>query len=81
MGSRSVWTLKTGESGRIKGFDSSLEEGYRQRLIDLGFLGEQVRCLFVTGLGAPRLYQVRCSVYSLDEQIARQIEMEGEGAA
>lgn len=80
MGRRSVWELKAGESGRISGFASSLDESYRQRLIDLGFLGEPVSCLFVTGLGAPRLYQVRYAVYSLDEQIAQQIEMEAEDA-
>lgn len=78
---KTLWDLQAGEQGRVKGFRSVLEDAYRVRLMELGFHpGEDVVCTLVTGMGAPRLYRVHHAVYSLDDQVATQIEMESEDA-
>ncbi len=71
----SLWDLPLGKKCRIEGFRGGLEKNYRTRLRDLGFhQGEIVTCVMTPRLGAPRLYRVHNTVYSMDDQVARQIQ-------
>lgn len=56
------------------GFDSALPDAYRIRLMEFGFHpGETVSCLLSPGLGAPRVYRVSNTVFSLDREIAARV--------
>lgn len=67
----SLWTLTRGQWGAIDGFDEALQDAYRIRLMELGFHpGERVSCLQAPALGAPKVYRVANTVFSLDDQIA-----------
>ena len=70
----SLWTLARGQCGAIDRFDEGLQENYRIRLMELGFHpGEQVTCLHAPSLGAPRVYRVANTTFSLDDHIARYV--------
>ena len=70
----SIWSLGAGEQGRIVGFDDALAENYRVRLMELGFHpGERVSCVQAPALGAPKVYRVANTVFSLDEGVADHI--------
>lgn len=74
---QSLWQLGAGQSSCIVGFDESLAKNYRIRLMELGFHpGEWVSCLQAPRLGAPHVYRVSNSVFSLDDDIARHIYVE-----
>ncbi|MEE4660483.1 MAG: FeoA family protein [Halieaceae bacterium] len=74
--SKPLWTLAAREQGRIAGFDDALPENYRVRLMELGFHpGETVTCLQRPALGAPRAYRVANSTFSLDDEVARHIQV------
>ena len=65
-----------GEAGQVSGFHDDLDDDYRIRLMELGFHhGEQVTCVQAPGLGAPRLYRVQNTIYSLDDRIASQVSI------
>lgn len=67
----SLWVLPPGETRVIVGYDDALAANYRVRLMELGFhVGESVTCLQAPGLGAPRVYRVSNSVFSLDREVA-----------
>lgn len=71
-----LWDLTQGASARVSRFKSSIESGYRTRLSELGFHpGEQIACVLSPSLGAPKLYRVNNTVYSLDDSIASLIEV------
>ncbi len=73
----SLWQLEAGQSSCIIGFDDQLAESYRVRLMELGFHpGEWVSCLQAPGLGAPHVYRVSNTVFSLDDDIAGHIHVE-----
>lgn len=75
----SLWTLTRGQSGAIDSFDDSLQEGYRVRLMELGFHpGERVSCMQAPALGAPKVYRVANTVFSLDDQIAVHVRVRPE---
>lgn len=66
-----LWVLREGEEGIVEGFDDKMSEAYRIRLMEFGFHpGETVSCLLTPGLGAPHVYRVSNTVYSLDEDIS-----------
>ncbi|WP_040481614.1 FeoA family protein [Luminiphilus syltensis] len=68
---KTLWSLQAGDAVRVIGFDDSLPERYRVRLEEFGFHpGENVECLMTPGLGAPKLYRVSNTVFSLDDDIA-----------
>jgi len=72
--SRSLWSLNPGEQCDVVGFDSGLPDAYRIRLMEFGFHpGETVSCLLSPGLGAPRVYRVSNTVFSLDREIADRV--------
>jgi Fe2+ transport system protein FeoA len=71
---KTLWDLIQDEKCLIEEFNSELEEDYRVRLMELGFHpGEIVTCLYAPKLGAPKLYRVHNTVYSLDDSVARMV--------
>jgi len=72
-----LWTLEKGQRAVIRGFSGMLEDSYRQRLTEMGFHGgETVTCLLRPAFGAPRVYRVSNTVYSLDKDVAAHVMME-----
>lgn len=73
----SLWSLGAGDQGQITGFDDALAENYRVRLMELGFHpGETVSCLQAPALGAPKVFRVANTVFSLDDEVAAHIRVE-----
>ncbi|MFK8041623.1 ferrous iron transport protein A [Congregibacter sp.] len=71
-----LWTLIKGQSGAIDGFDETLQDEYRIRLMELGFHpGEMVSCLQAPALGAPKVYRVANTVFSLDDEVASHVRI------
>ena len=76
MMKNSLWTLKAGESCEILGYDDALAEKYRVRLMEFGFHpGEKVTCLQSPAFGAPKVYRVSNTVYSLDDEVADHVRV------
>ena len=74
--SLSLWTLGIGTHCRIEGFDDALAPSYRVRMMELGFHpGEEVSCVQAPALGAPKVYRVSNTLYSLDEEVAAHIQV------
>ncbi|MEP0203354.1 MAG: FeoA family protein [Halioglobus sp.] len=72
--SNSLWELKAGESARITGYDDALADSYRIRLMELGFhVNEHVICVQSPSLGAPKVFRVSNTVFSLDDEVALHI--------
>lgn len=70
----SLWTLKSGDRCEILGYDNALDEKYRIRLMEFGFHpGELVSCLQALAFGAPKVYRVSNTVYSLDDEVATHV--------
>ena len=76
----SLWSLRAGDRCRIVGYDDALAEAYRIRLMEFGFHpGETVVCLQSPALGAPKVYRVSNTVYSLDDEVASHVRVRLEG--
>ncbi len=74
-----LWTLARGQCGAIERFDDALRDEYRIRLMELGFHpGEMVSCLHAPALGAPRVYRVANTTFSLDDEVARHVHVRPE---
>jgi Fe2+ transport system protein FeoA len=74
---RSLWSLRRGQSGIIAHFDTALSEQYRVRLMELGFHpGERVSCIQSPALGAPKVFRVSNTMFSLDDEVASHISLE-----
>lgn len=72
----SLWSLKSGDRAQIIGFDNALAESYRVRLMELGFHpGELVTCLQAPALGAPKVFRVANTIFSLDDEVATHINV------
>ena len=72
----SLWSLRAGQPCRILGFDDTLAEPYRIRLMELGFHpDERVVCLHSPGFGAPKVYRVSNTVFSLDDEVATYVRV------
>lgn len=55
----------------VTGFDDGLSVAYQGRVMEFGFQpGARVQCLLNPGFGAPRVYSISNSVFSLDKEIA-----------
>ena len=68
--SHSLWSLSSGDRCEILGYDDALDEKYRVRLMEFGFHpGESVSCLHSLAMGAPKVYRVSNTVYSLDDEV------------
>ena len=73
---QSLWMLKRGERAQIDHYDEGLPESYHIRMLELGFHpGEVVSCLQSPALGAPKVYRVSNTVYSLDDEVADHIHV------
>ena len=73
-GAMTLWTLRQGRSGVVSHLAGELSEALATRLTDLGFrTGQRVHCIHQPGFGAPRVYRVNGSTYSLDNQLAEQV--------
>ena len=73
-GTMTLWTLRQGRSGVVSHLSSGLSGALATRLTDLGFrAGQRVHCIHQPGFGAPRVYRVNGSTYSLDNQLAEQV--------
>ena len=73
----SLWSLKAGDQGHITGFDTALAENYRVRLMELGFHpGELVSCMQAPAFGAPKVYRVANTIFSLDDEVATHIHID-----
>ena len=73
-GAATLWKLHQGRSGVVSHLTSELSEALATRLTDLGFrVGQRVHCIQQPGFGAPRVYRVNGSTYSLDNQLAEQV--------
>ena len=72
----SLWSLNAGQRCRIEGFDDGLAENYRIRMMELGFHpGETVICVQSPALGAPKVYRVSNTMFSLDDEVAAHIRV------
>ncbi len=72
----SLWSLTAGQRCEILGFDSALAERYRVRMMEFGFHpGESVSCVHAVAFGAPKVYRVSNTIYSLDEEVAGHIRV------
>lgn len=71
--------LKKNERAQINGFSAKLSLDYITRLRELGFReGVLIKCLKTPPLGAPRIFEVCGSVFSVDFDIAREINLDPE---
>lgn len=69
-----LWSLNSGDSCEILGFDDALDAKYRICLMEFGFHpGESVSCLQSLAFGAPKVYRVSNTVYSLDDEVATHV--------
>jgi len=69
-----LWALKAGDRCEILGYDTALDEKYRIRLMEFGFHpGESVSCVQTLAFGAPKVYRVSNTVYSLDDDVATHV--------
>lgn len=72
----SLWSLGRGDHCRIDRFDNALAKNYRVRMMELGFHpGEEVSCVQAPAMGAPKVYRVSNTLYSLDQEVAAHIEV------
>jgi len=70
----SLWTMKAGEACEIVEYDGTLAERYKVRLMEFGFHpGETVTCLQAPAFGAPKVYRVSNTVFSLDDEVASHV--------
>lgn len=68
---RTLWAMRRGQQARIQAFDDGLDPAYRVRLSELGFHpGERVTCLLSPAFGAPKVYRVSNTMFSLDRDLA-----------
>jgi Fe2+ transport system protein FeoA len=71
-----LWSLKAGQRCEILGFDQSLAENYRTRMMEFGFHpGERVSCLQSLAFGAPKVYRVSNTIFSLDQEVASHLQV------
>jgi Fe2+ transport system protein FeoA len=71
-----LWSLKAGERCEILAYDDALAPKYRVRLMEFGFHpGESVTCLQAPALGAPRVYRVSNTIFSLDDEVAAHVRV------
>jgi Fe2+ transport system protein FeoA len=73
---QTLWSLRSGDKCEIVDYDGALAEPYRVRLMELGFHpGESVVCLQAPSFGAPKVYRVSNTVFSLDEEVADHVQV------
>lgn len=74
MNIQTLWDLLPRRTGRIVEISPRIDELYRNRLNDLGFMvGEAVACVRQTPFKGPRLFKIGDSVFSLDRDLAQSV--------
>lgn len=74
--SQTLWSLEAGDQCEIIGYDDVLADNYRVRMMEFGFhAGESVTCLQSPSFGAPKVYQVSNTIFSLDDEVADHIQV------
>ena len=77
----SLWSLRAGDQCEILGYDDALDAKYRVRLMEFGFHpGESVACLQSPSFGAPKVYRVSNTIFSLDDEVASHVRVRLNGA-
>ena len=72
----SLWSLGAGDRCEILGYDDALADKYRVRLMEFGFHpGESVACVQSLAFGAPKIYRVSNTIFSLDDEVASHIRV------
>lgn len=67
--------LEPGQLGEIVSFSDNLSEAFLTRLRELGFReGEVVRCVRHLPLGAPPVFEICGTNYSVDNEVAEGIK-------
>lgn len=70
----SLWSLGAGDCCEILGYDDALADKYRVRLMEFGFHpGESVACVQSLAFGAPKIYRVSNTIFSLDDEVATHV--------
>ena len=73
---RSLWSLEAGDRCEILGYDAALAEKYPIRLMEFGFHpGESVTCVQALAFGAPKVYRVSNTIFSLDDEVATHVQV------
>lgn len=66
-----LWELRQGQSCVLLNFNDALDVQYKERILELGFRPKTIiRCLKTPSFGAPKVYQISNSVFSLEDSIA-----------
>ena len=74
--SDTLWSLRAGDRCEILDYDEALAEKYRVRLMEFGFHpGEVVTCLHSPAFGAPKVYRVSNTIFSLDDEVATHVRV------
>ncbi|MEH6635428.1 MAG: FeoA family protein [Halioglobus sp.] len=74
--SLSLWSLNAGDRCEILSYDDALAEKYRIRLMEFGFHpGEVVTCVHSLAFGAPKVYRVSNTIFSLDDEVATHVRV------
>jgi Fe2+ transport system protein FeoA len=74
--SDTLWSLRAGDRCEILDYDDALAEKYRVRLMEFGFHpGETVTCLHSPSFGAPKVYRVSNTIFSLDDEVATHVRV------
>ncbi len=77
---RTLWSLTAGERCEIVDFSDALAQPYKVRLMEFGFHpGEQVTCLHSPRFGAPKVYRVSNTIFSLDDEVAAHVQVKLNG--
>ncbi|NCN41315.1 ferrous iron transport protein A [bacterium] len=70
----SIWNLEEESEVIVTAFCPTMNEQHVKRFNELGFrMGEPVKCVQRTPLGAPRIFQVNSTVFSLSKEDASRI--------
>ena len=73
----SLWSLKEGEAGVLSSYGPDLAGPWLRRLREVGFApGETITCVTAPRFGAPRVYRVGTTFFSVEDQIARHLLIE-----
>ena len=74
--SHTLWSLKAGDQCEILEYDDEIAEPYKVRLMEFGFHpGERVSCLQSPAFGAPKVYRVSNTIFSLDDEVAAHVRV------
>jgi Fe2+ transport system protein FeoA len=74
MAAPNLWNLRENQEALVKDFCPSLLTQHRNRFIELGFReGESVKCIKTPPFGAPHVFEVSNTVFSISREDASKI--------